>query len=69
MPLKNITQRTKNTKPWITPDIKDYIKIKNQLHKQSLKKNTEEFTSYYKTYKNKVNHDVYGFVLPMTCFK
>ena len=58
-PIKQIKQKHHLAhKPWLSKGILKSIKRKNKLYKQYLCNPTPEIESYYKRYKNKLNHSL-----------
>ena len=57
-PLKIQTRREsrRNEKPYITPQIIRYIKIKQKLFKKSIKQPSTTNWENYKSYRNKLTH-------------
>ena len=47
-------KKTRTDKPWMTKSLINACKKKNLLHRQFLKKRTDECESKYKKYKNKL---------------
>ena len=44
------------SKPWITPGIRNLMKIKNGLYKKYLMTKSDYYKSKYEHYRNKLNH-------------
>ena len=56
-PVRKINKKYHFSKPWLTPALKQSIKIKNKLYVSRNKgKNTEEKNKYYKKYRNKLHN-------------
>ena len=55
-PKIKITETYRNRLPWLTDGLRASIKMKNKLYKLSIKKPILSNISYYKTYRNKLNH-------------
>ena len=55
-PKIKITGTYRNRLPWLTDGLRASIKMKNRLYKLSIKKPILSNISYYKTYRNKLNH-------------
>ena len=55
-PIITITGTYRNRLPWLTDGLRASIKMKNRLYKLSIKKPNSSNISYYKTYRNKLNH-------------
>ena len=55
-PKIKITGTYRNRLPWFTDGLRASIKMKTRLYKLSIKKPILSNISYYKTYRNKLNH-------------
>ena len=58
VPLVRKTRKEIKTmsKPWITPGIRNSIKVKNRLYKKYLMTKNDYYKSKFKHYRNKLNH-------------
>ena len=54
-PVKNIKLAYKNRKPWLTEGLRKSIKNKNKLYRLKMKSNSEEATTKYNVYRNKLH--------------
>ena len=57
-PIKELNEREKKSKPWITKDIIKLIKKRNQLLKNKKRKDDANTYRTYKLFRNKVNGEV-----------
>ena len=58
-PIKQIKRKHHfSNKPWLTKGILNSIKRKNKLYRRYLRSPTLQNESYYKTFKNKLNHTI-----------
>jgi hypothetical protein len=58
-PLKKIRiRRGFRSKPWLSNGVLNSIKKKNKLYKKILQNPTPQSETFYKTYKNKLNHSL-----------
>ena len=57
-PLKELSRTEKKfrSKPWLTKGIRNSIKTKNTLYKESTKRNSPESFQRYKMYRNSLTH-------------
>ena len=57
-PLKELSRTEKKfrSKPWLTKGIRNSIKTKNTLYKESTKRNSPESFQRYKMYRNCLTH-------------
>ena len=58
IPIKQLTKRELKiqSKPWITPAIRESIRKKNKLYKRYLKTKSQQIYYNFKQYRNKINH-------------
>ena len=56
-PMRKVSKKYFFNKPWLTPALKESIKIKNKLYVSRNKgANTEAKNKYHKKYRNKLHH-------------